>query len=141
LKPLPSSLRYAFLRPNSTYLVILNVSLSASQIDSLLRILRMHRKAIGYTLDDLKGIHLSVCRHHILMEDDYKPSIEHKRRLNPNKQEVVKKEILKLLQASIIYPISNSKWASPVPVVPKKGEMTVIENKNNELIPTRTIKT
>jgi len=69
LKRLPSSLRYEFPRPNSTYLVIVNASLSVSQIDSLLRVHRMHSKAIGYTLDDVKGIHLSMCMHCILMED------------------------------------------------------------------------
>jgi len=139
LKPLSSSLRYEFLRPNSTYPVIVNASLSASQVDSLLRVLREHYKAIGYTLDDLKGIHPSVCMHWILIEDDHKPSIEHQRRLNPNIQEVVKKEILKLLKAGIIYPIFDSKWVSSVHVVPKKGGMTVVKNQNNELIPTRTV--
>jgi len=63
LKPLPSSLRYEFLRPKSTYLVIVNVNLNAAQIDSLLRVLWKNRKAIGYTLDDLKGIHPSLCMH------------------------------------------------------------------------------
>jgi len=70
LKPVPPSSRYEFLGPNSTYPVSVDASLSASQVDSLLRILRMHRKAIGYTLDDLKGIHPSVCMHRILMEDN-----------------------------------------------------------------------
>ena len=55
------------------------------------------------------------------MEDDHRPTIEHQRRLNPNMQEVVKKEILKLLKAGIIYPISDSKWVNLVHVVPKKG--------------------
>ena len=73
LKPLPSSLRYEFLGPKSTCPVIVNANLNATQIDSLLRVLRKHRKAIGYTLDDLKGIHPSLCMHQILMEDDYKP--------------------------------------------------------------------
>jgi len=54
-------------------------------------------------------------------------------------QEVVKKEILKLLKVDIIYPISDSKWVSPVYVVPKKGGMTVVKNEINELIPTRTV--
>ena len=94
------------------YPVIVNASLNACQIDFLLRVLREHRKAIGYTLEDLKGIHPSVCMHQILMEDDHKPSIEHQRRLNPNMSEVVKKEILKFLKAGIIYPIFNSKWVS-----------------------------
>ena len=84
MKPLPSSLRYEFLGPNATYSVIVNANLSVSQIDSLLRMLRMYRKAIGYILDDLKGIDPSVCMHCILMEYDRKPSIEHQRRLNPN---------------------------------------------------------
>ncbi|XP_019150122.1 PREDICTED: uncharacterized protein LOC109146926, partial [Ipomoea nil] len=51
--------------------------------------------------------------------------------------EVVKKEILKLLDAGIIYPISDSRWVSPVYVVPKKTGITVIENDNGELVPTR----
>jgi len=63
LKPLPSFLRYEFLGPNSTCPMIVNTSLNACQVDSLLRVLREHRKAIGYTLDDLKGIHPSVCMH------------------------------------------------------------------------------
>jgi len=68
LKPLPSSLRYEFLGPNSKYHLILNVSLNASQVNSLLRVLREHRKAIGCILDDLKRIHPSVCMHRIFNE-------------------------------------------------------------------------
>ena len=109
LKLLPCSLRYDFIRPNSTYAMIVNANLSASEIDSLLRIFRMHCKAIGYTLEDLKGIHPSVCMHRILIKDDHKPSIEHQRRLNPNMQELVNKKILKLLKAGIIYLISDNK--------------------------------
>jgi len=99
----------------------MNANLNACHVDSLLRVLREHRKATGYTLDDLKEIHPSVCMHRILMEDDHGPTIEHQRRLNPNMQEVVKKEILKWLKVRIIYPISDSKWVSPVHVVPKGG--------------------
>ena len=77
--------------------------------------------------------------HKILLEDDAKPSVEHQRRLNPNMKEVVRKEILKWLDAGIIYPISDSSWVSPVQVVPKKGGMTVVPNENNELIPQRTV--
>ena len=73
------------------------------------------------------------------MEDDHKPSIEHQSRLNTNKKEVVKKETLKLLKAVIIYHISDSKWISPVHVVPKKSEMMIVKIKNNELIRTRII--
>jgi len=122
LKPLPFSLRYEFLCSNPTYHVIVNTCLNASQVVSLLRILRLHHKATIYALDDLKGIHPSVCMHRILMEDDHKPSIEHRRRLNPNIQDVVKKEMLELLKASIIYPIFDSRWVSLVDIVPKRGE-------------------
>ena len=96
LKPLLSSTRNEFLGPESAYLVIVKESLNASQIDSLLRVLRKHHKAIGYTLDDLKGIYPSLCMHQILREDDHKPSIEHQRRLNPSMQEVVKKGNFKI---------------------------------------------
>jgi hypothetical protein len=54
-------------------------------------------------------------------------------------REVVKKEVLKLLHAEIIYPVPNSEWVSPVQVVPKKGGMTVVNNDKNELIPQRTV--
>jgi len=77
--------------------------------------------------------------HGILLDDNHKPSMEHQRRLNLNMQEVVKKEILKLFKAGIIYPISDSKWVSPIHVVPKKGGMMVTINESNELIPTMTI--
>ena len=73
------------------------------------------------------------------MEDKYKPIVQPQRRLNPSMQEVVHKEVLKLLDVGIIYPISNNAWVSPVQVVPKKGGITVIKNDNNELIPTRMV--
>ncbi|CAA7035420.1 unnamed protein product [Microthlaspi erraticum] len=100
---------------------------------------RSKLKEIGYTLDDIKGISPDLCIHRIHLEDESKSSIEPQRRLNPNLKEVVKKEILKLLDAGIIYPISDSTWISPVHCVPKKGGITVIKNDKEELIPTRTI--
>ncbi|XP_038707240.1 uncharacterized protein LOC120002544 [Tripterygium wilfordii] len=106
--------------------------------DKLLRVLREHKMALGWTIADIRGISPTMCMHRILMEEDYKSSVEHQRRLNPNMKEVVKAEILKLLDAAIIYPISDSSWVSPVQVVPKKGGITVVKNEKNELIPTRT---
>ncbi|XP_076948181.1 uncharacterized protein LOC143620357 [Bidens hawaiensis] len=73
------------------------------------------------------------------MEEEYKSVVQHQRRLNPNMQDVVKKEVIKLLDAGLIYPISDSPWVSPVQVVPKKGGMTVVMNEKDELIPMRTI--
>ncbi|GJU44184.1 reverse transcriptase domain-containing protein [Tanacetum coccineum] len=73
------------------------------------------------------------------MEDNFKPAVQHQRRVNPKIYEVIKKEVIKLLDAGLIYPISDSPWVSPVHCVPKKGGMTVVENKDNELIPTRLV--
>ncbi|KFK24352.1 hypothetical protein AALP_AAs62857U000100, partial [Arabis alpina] len=84
-------------------------------------------------------ISLDLCMHRIHLEEGAKTSVEHQRRLNPNLQEVVKKEILKLLKVGIIYPISDSPWVSPVHVIPKKGGVTMVKNEKNELIPTRTV--
>ena len=77
--------------------------------------------------------------HTINMEDDYKPVRQPQRRLNPVMKEEVQKEVLKLLETGLIYPISDSAWVSPVQVVPKKGGMTIIRNEKNDLIPTRTV--
>ena len=102
-----------------------------------MKVLRKHRAAIGYTLDDLKGISPTICQHKINMEADAKPVVDHERRLNPKMKEVVRTEILKLLQACIIYPIADSRWVSPVCCVPKEGGITVVPNDKNELIPQR----
>ena len=77
--------------------------------------------------------------HRILLEDTYKPSVEAQRRLNPTMKEVVRKEVLKWLDAGVTYPISDSPWVSPVQVVPKKGGMTVIRTENDVLLPSRTV--
>ncbi|GJV32861.1 putative nucleotidyltransferase, ribonuclease H [Tanacetum coccineum] len=73
------------------------------------------------------------------MEESFKPVIQPQRRLNPKVQDVVKDEIVRLLDSGLIYPISDSPWVSPIHVVPKKGGMTVVLNDNNELIPSRTV--
>ncbi|CAM8911555.1 unnamed protein product [Rhodiola kirilowii] len=139
LKPLPASLRYEFLGPNSTYPVIVNASLTDVETQKLLVVLREHRPALGYSIDGLKGISPDLCMHRINLEDDARPSRDALRRLNPKLNDVVKKEILKLLDAGIIYSVADSKWVSPVHVVPKKGGLTVVRNEQNELIPTRTV--
>ena len=69
------------------------------------------------------------------MEKDAKPVRDSQRRLNPKMKEVVRKEILKLLEAGIIYPVVDSHWVSPVHCVPKKGGITVVPNDKDELIP------
>ena len=94
---------------------------------------------MAWSIEDMKGISPLICMHKILLEENAKTSIEHKRRLNPVMKEVVRKEVLKWLNAGFIYAISNILWVSPVHVVPKKGGFTVIRNGKNELISTRTV--
>ncbi|KAK1661599.1 hypothetical protein QYE76_049758 [Lolium multiflorum] len=139
LKPLHDNLKYAHIDDKKIYPVIISSKLSEIEEERLLEILKKHRGAIGYTLDDLKGISPSICQHAINMEDDAKPVVEHQRRLIPKMKEVVRNEVLKLLEAGIIYPIADSRWVSPVHCVPKKGGMTVVPNDNDELIPQRIV--
>ncbi|KAK1693783.1 hypothetical protein QYE76_010480 [Lolium multiflorum] len=139
LKPLPDNLKYAHIDDKKIYPVIISSKLSEIEEERLLEILKKHRGAIGYTLDDLKGISPSICQHAINMEDDAKPVVEPQRRLIPKMKEVVRNEVLRLLEAGIIYPIADSRWVSPVHCVPKKGGMTVVPNDNDELIPQRVV--
>ena len=139
LKELPGTLEYAFLEGEYELPVIIASDLSCEDKRKLMEVLKAHKRAIAWKISDIKGINPSYCTHKILMEDDFKPVVQPQRRLNPNMKEVVKKEVIKLLDAGMIYPISDSAWVSPVQVVPKKGGMTVVTNEKNELIPTRTV--
>ena len=105
----------------------------------MLEVLRKYTEEIAWSMEDLKGISPSICMHKILLEENAKTSIEYQRRLNPVMKEVVKKEILKWMNAGFVYSISDSLWVSPVHVVPKKGGFTVERNEKNQLIPTRTV--
>ena len=136
MKELPSHLKYAFLEPEKKKPVIISAALTKYEEQKVLEILRKCKEAIAWLIEDLKGISPSICMHKILLNDNAKTSIEHQRRLNPVMKEVVKKEVLKWLNASFVYAISDSSWVSPAHVVPKKGGFTVIRNEKNELIPT-----
>src|SRR5438270_5145969 len=98
---------------------------------------RKYREAIGWSIADIKGISPAMCMHRILMEDDVKPHRDAQRRLNPAMKEVVRNEILKLLDVGVIFPISDSKWVSLIHVVPKKSGITVVKNASDEMVPTR----
>nr|GEZ18157.1 reverse transcriptase domain-containing protein [Tanacetum cinerariifolium] len=100
---------------------------------------KSHKRAIAWKITDIKGIDPHFYTHKILMEEDYKPVVQSQRRVNLKIHEVIKKEVIKLLDAGMIYPISDSPWVSPIHCVPKKGGITVVENKNNKLIPTRIV--
>ena len=134
LKPLPLHIKYAFLGVEDTFPVIISSSLEPDQENKLLEILRTHKTSIGWTIANIKGISPLICTHMIHLKEDVKPSRQPQRRLM---KEVVKKEILKLLDVGVIYPIADSKWVNPTQVVPKKSGVTVVANEHNELIPTR----
>ncbi|CAN6685862.1 unnamed protein product [Malus baccata var. baccata] len=137
LKPLPDHLKYVFLGDEETLPVIVSSSLTALEEEKLIRVLKEHKTAIGWTLADIKGISPTTCMHRIFLEEGAKPTREAQRRLNPPMMEVVKKEIIKLLDCGVIYPISDSRWVSPVQVVQMKSGVTVVKNAEEELVPTR----
>ncbi|XP_070010792.1 uncharacterized protein [Nicotiana sylvestris] len=108
LKSSPLHIRYEFLGPCSTLPVILSSCLTNVQVDSTLAVLQKRKKAIGWTLADIRDINPAFCMHKINLEEGSKPSVEHQRRKNEAIQEVVKKEIIKWLDTGVVYPIFNS---------------------------------
>nr|GEW33666.1 reverse transcriptase domain-containing protein [Tanacetum cinerariifolium] len=106
---------------------------------ALIKVPKSQKRAIAWKLSNIKGIDLEFCTHKILMEDDFKPAVQHQRRVNPKIHDVIKNEVLKPLDAELIYPTSDSPWVSPAHYVPKKGGFTVVENEKNELILIRLV--
>ncbi|GJZ95466.1 reverse transcriptase domain-containing protein [Tanacetum coccineum] len=121
LKELPPHLEYAFLEGDDKLPVIIAKDLKDEEKAALLKVLKSHKRAIAWKLSDIKGVSPKFCTHKILMEEDYEPSVQSQRRVNPKIHDVIKKEVEKLLDAGLIYPISDSPWVSPVHCVPKKG--------------------
>nr|GFB43459.1 reverse transcriptase domain-containing protein [Tanacetum cinerariifolium] len=139
LKELPPHLEYTFLGDNRKWPVIIEKDLSLNEKTALINVLKTRKKAISWKLTDIKGINPEFCSHKILLEEDYSPKVQSQRRVNPKIHDVIKKEVEKLLDAGLIYPISDSPWVSPIHCMPKKGGMTVIKNDENELVPTRLV--
>ena len=98
-KPLPTHLRYAYLGDSSTLSIIISFFLSQTGEERSLRVLRGHKGAIDWSLEDINDFQPSMSMHHIMLEDDNKPTIESQRRLNSIMKEVVKKEVFKWLDA------------------------------------------
>jgi hypothetical protein len=92
---------------DKAYPVIVSDALSPEENEKLLNLLKKHRKVIGYSINDLKGLSPAFCTHHIPMEDQYKPVVDHQRRLTNAMCDVVKKEVIKLLDVGIIYPVPH----------------------------------
>ncbi|GJU46040.1 reverse transcriptase domain-containing protein [Tanacetum coccineum] len=139
LKDLPPYLEYAFLEGDDKLPVIIAKDLKNEEKAALIEVLKTHNVPSPWKLSDIKGIDPEFCTHKILMEEDYEPTVQHQRRVNPKIHDVIKKEVEKLLDAGLIYPISDSPWVSLVHCVPKKGGMTVVKNDENDLIPTRLV--
>ena len=118
LKPLPVELKYVFLEEKGQCPVVISSLLTTSQEHNLLHFLKRNKQALGWKFSYLKGINPSIYTHHIYLEKESTAVRHPQRRLNPHMQEVVRIEVLKLLQAGIIYPISDSTWVSPTQVVP-----------------------
>nr|GEW60281.1 reverse transcriptase domain-containing protein [Tanacetum cinerariifolium] len=139
LKDLPPDLEYTFLEGDDKFPIIIAKDLSVKEKSTHIKGLKSHMRAIAWKLYDIKGINPEFCTHKILIEDDFKPAVQHQIRVNPKIHDVIKKEVEKLLDVGLIYPVSDSPWISPIHYVPKKGGFTVVENKENELIPTQLV--
>nr|GFA40403.1 reverse transcriptase domain-containing protein [Tanacetum cinerariifolium] len=139
LKDLPPHLKYTFLEGDDKLPVIIAKDLSVEEKTSLITVLKSHKRAIAWKLYDIKGINPEFYTHNILMKEKFKPAVQHQRRVNPKIHDVIKQEVTKLLEAGLIFPIFDSPWVSPMHCVPKKGGFTVVENEDNELIPTRLV--
>nr|GFC49911.1 reverse transcriptase domain-containing protein [Tanacetum cinerariifolium] len=96
LKDLPHHLEYAFLEGDNKLPVIIAKELRSEKKDALIKVLKSHKRAIAWKLSDIQDINLEFCTHKILMEEDYKPTVQHQRRVNPKIHDVIKKEVEKL---------------------------------------------
>ncbi|GJT41060.1 reverse transcriptase domain-containing protein [Tanacetum coccineum] len=127
LKDLPPHLEYAFLEGDDKLPVIIAKDLKNEEKAALIEVLKSHKRAIAWKLSDIKGINPEFCTHKILMEEDYEPTVQHQRRVNPKIHDVIKKEVEKLLDAGLIYPISDSPWVSPVHSATKDGWHDIVK--------------
>nr|GEY35311.1 reverse transcriptase domain-containing protein [Tanacetum cinerariifolium] len=97
LKDLPPHLEYAFLEGDDKLPFIIAKDLKDEEKTALIKVLKSHKQALAWQLSDIKGIDLEFCTHKILMEDDFKPAVQHQRRVNLKIQEVIRKEIARLM--------------------------------------------
>nr|GEX76943.1 reverse transcriptase domain-containing protein [Tanacetum cinerariifolium] len=139
LEDLPPHLEYAFLEGDDKFPVIIAKYLSVEEKTALITVIKSHKRAIAWKLSDIKGIDPEFFTHKILIEEDFEPVVQHQRSVNPKIHDVIKQEVIKLLDAGLIYLISDSPWVSLVHCVPNKGGFTIVENEDNELISTRLV--
>nr|GEU52257.1 reverse transcriptase domain-containing protein [Tanacetum cinerariifolium] len=139
LKDFLPHLEYEFLEGDDKFPFIIIKDLKDEKQTALIKVLKSHKQALAWKLSDIKGIDLEFCTHKILIEDDFKPMVQHQIMVNLKIHKVIKREVLKLFDAGLIYPISDNPWVSHVHCVPEKGGFTVVEKEENELISTRLV--
>nr|GEV77699.1 hypothetical protein [Tanacetum cinerariifolium] len=134
LKELPSHLEYAYLEGTDKLPVIIAKSLKDDEKEAPLKVLKSHKQAIAWKISDIKCIDPRFCTHKILMEDDFRPTVQSQIWVNTQIHVVIKKEVIKLLDVEMIYSISDSPWVSPIHCVPKKGDcIDAFENLKKKL--------
>nr|GEU68830.1 reverse transcriptase domain-containing protein [Tanacetum cinerariifolium] len=126
LKDLSSHLEYAYLEGVDKLPVIIAKDLKVDEKEALLKVLKSHKRKVAWKITDIMGIDPRFCTYKILMEEDYKPAMQSQRRVNPKLHEAIKKEVIKLLDAGMIYPISNSPWTRKSPLSPDPMERLLI---------------
>ncbi|GJR85944.1 hypothetical protein Tco_0209955 [Tanacetum coccineum] len=131
LKDLPPHLEYTFLEGDNKLPVIIAKDLSVEEKVALIKVLKSHKRAIAWKLSDIKGINPEFYTHKILKKEDYKPVVQHQRRVNPKIHNVIRKEVEKLLDAGLIYPISKS-LGNPRTLRTEKRCFPVVKNDENE---------
>nr|GEZ13000.1 reverse transcriptase domain-containing protein [Tanacetum cinerariifolium] len=119
LKEFPPHLEYAFLGNNGGWPVIIAKDLISKEKTDIINVLKTQKKAATWKLTDIKGIDPKFCSHKILLEEEHSPKVQSQRRVNLKIHDVIKKEVEKLLDAGLIYPISDSPWGK----VSQKDEM------------------
>ena len=133
-------LKYAFFTPGDTFPVAITSELTIEQQDELIKQVKKYKATIGWTIVDIKGVIPLICTHKNNLENDSKTTRDQQHRLNITMKEVLKNEILKLLDVGITYPISYDKWISLMQVVLKKFGVTIVKkNANNELVPIKLV--
>ncbi|KAA3461319.1 Transposon Ty3-I Gag-Pol polyprotein [Gossypium australe] len=136
---IPCNIGESYYGNSSIFPVIISAELLERRKERLFEVLKKFKKVIGWTIVNTQGISPSFCMHRIILEEGKKARIEGKKTLNHIMKEVVRKEVIKWLDAGIIYPISDSSWVSLVQCVPKNDGIRIVENECNELILTRTV--
>ena len=109
------------LKLNQIFFFNINDNFNDNQQHKLIKVLKKYKGYFTWDYSDMKGIDPQLCTHHIYTEIDARPIRQPQRILNMHLKDIMKEELQKLLDVNFIYPISDSKWVSPLVFVPKKN--------------------